>query len=199
MKRKLQQSDILSPQEFIKTRPQKHQEILGLKKNRRLSLGPDMMLYFENDQTLLWQIHEMLRIEKGGDEQIADELSAYNPLIPQKQSDGSAELVATMMIEINDLERRVQTLRLLTHIEQMISLRFADHLIKATPEDEEGRTAEDGKTSSIHFLRFLFSVEQIESFKQSNQDIILEVTHPHYTHKTLISENIRKALNIDFD
>jgi hypothetical protein len=199
MKRKLQQSDILSPQEFLEIRPQKHQEILGLKKNRRLSLGPDMMLYFENDQTLLWQIHEMLRIEKGGDEQIKDELSAYNPLIPQKQNDGSAELVATMMIEINDLERRVQTLRLLTHIEQMISLRFEDHLIKATPEDEEGRTAEDGKTSSIHFLRFLFSVEQIESFKQSNQDIILEVTHPHYIHKTLISENIRKALIIDFD
>lgn len=199
MKRKLEQSDIISLEEFLAIRPKKQPKILSLKKNRRIPLGPDMVLYFENAETLLWQIHEMLRIEKGGNDQIADELSAYNPLIPQQQNDGSAELVATMMIEINDLERRVQTLRLLTHIEQMISLRFAGHLIKATPEDEEGRTAEDGKTSSIHFLRFLLSAEQIESFKQPDQDIILEVIHPNYTHKTLVSENIRKALSLDFD
>jgi hypothetical protein len=199
MKRKLHHSDILNTQEFLEIRPQKYQEILILKKNRRIPLGPDMTLYFENDETLLWQIHEMLRIEQGGNVQISDELAAYNPLIPQKRNDGSSELVATMMIEINDLERRVQTLSLLTHIEQMIALRFANHLIKAVPEDEEGRTTADGKTSSIHFLKFLFLAEQVESFKQPDQDIILEVIHPNYTHKTLVSEKIRKALSADFD
>ena len=95
----LTHSDILSLDEFEKIRHSKKHDILMLKQIRRLSVGPDITFYFENTQTIWWQIHEMLRIEKGGGDQIADELFAYNPMIPLN-SDSGCEISATMMIEI---------------------------------------------------------------------------------------------------
>src|SRR3546814_3258564 len=96
-----------------------------------------------------WQIHEMLYIEKGGEEQIADELAAYAPLIPKGR-----ELVATFMIEVDDAKRRPAVLTQLGGIDGKIVLEFAGHRVAAVPEDDAERTRADGKTPAVHFLRF---------------------------------------------
>lgn len=194
MKKQITRADLLSLEEFIKIRPQKRQDTIDIKKNRRVALGPEATLFFENFDTLWWQIQEMLFIEKGGEEQIKEELLAYNPLLPQGQ-----ELVATFMIEIDDPQRRAEVLGMLGGIEHHLCLRFAQHVLKAMPEEDPNRTTESGKTSAIHFVRWGFTPEQIAAFSKPQQDVILEITHPDFTFKTLIPENVRQALSEDFD
>jgi hypothetical protein len=193
MKTQLTKQDLLSLEEFTKIRAQKRQETLEIKKNRRVPLGAEATLFFENFDTLWWQIQEMLYIEKGGDAQMEDELLAYNPLLPQGQ-----ELVATFMIEIDDPIRRAQVLGMLGGIEHHLCLRFAGHSLKAVPEEDPNRTTESGKTSAIHFVHWAFTEEQITDFSRPQQDIIVEITHPHFSFKTLMTENARAALQGDF-
>ncbi len=194
MKKRLTKADLLSLEKFTRIRAQKRQEIIGIKKNRRVPLGAEATLFFENFDTLWWQIQEMLYIEKGGDAQIEDELLAYNPLLPQGQG-----LVATFMIEIDDPVRRGQVLGKLAGIEHHLSLRFAGHTVMATPEDDPNRTTESGKTSAIHFVRWAFTKDQVIDFSKPHQDIIVEMTHPHFSIKTLMPEPVRKALQEDFE
>lgn len=189
--------DILPLDKFLEIRPKKQKEIIEIKKHRRISVGPDITFYFESFDTIWWQIHEMLRIERGGEEQIEDELQAYASLIPHSYPDQSHELIATMMIEIDDPERRKQTLSKLGGIEDSIFLKFEDYKIKAKPEVDMERTDETGKTSSVHFLHFLLDKHQIHSFIQPGQDIILSINHPYYTHKALLSEGARQSLSRD--
>jgi hypothetical protein len=193
MKTQLTKQDILSLEEFTKIRAQKRQETLEIKKNRRVPLGAEATLFFENFDTLWWQIQEMLYIEKGGDAQMEDELLAYNPLLPQGQ-----ELVATFMIEIDDPIRRAQVLGMLGGIEHHLSLRFAGHTLNAIPEEDPNRTTESGKTSAIHFVHWAFTKDQIADFSKPHQDIIVEITHPSFPSKTLMAENVRAALQGDF-
>ena len=193
MKTQLTKQDILSLEEFTKIRAQKRQETLEIKKNRRVPLGAEATLFFENFDTLWWQIQEMLYIEKGGDAQMEDELLAYNPLLPQGQ-----ELVATFMIEIDDPIRRAQVLGMLGGIEHHLCLRFAGHTLKAIPEEDPNRTTESGKTSAIHFVHWAFTKDQIADFCKPHQDIIVEITHPSFPSKTLMAENVRAALQGDF-
>lgn len=193
MKTQLTKQDLLSLEEFTKIRAQKRQETLEIKKNRRVPLGAEATLFFENFDTLWWQIQEMLYIEKGGDTQMEDELLAYNPLLPQGQ-----ELVATFMIEIDDPIRRAQVLGMLGGIEYHLSLRFAGHTLKAIPEEDPNRTTESGKTSAIHFVHWTFTTDQIADFSKPHQDIIVEITHPKFSCKTLMAENVRAALQGDF-
>lgn len=194
MKKQITKEDLLSLEEYVKVRPQMRQEVLCLKKNRRVALGPEATLYFENYNTLWWQIQEMLYIEKGGEEQIEDELSAYNPLLPQGQ-----ELVVTFMIEINDPVRRAKILSTLAGVENHLYLRFSGHTLLAKPEEDQNRTTESGKTSAIHFAHWSFTKEQISDFSTPNIDVIVEVSHPKFSHKALLGENVRKALQEDFD
>ncbi len=193
MKTRLRKEDLLSLEEFTKIRTKKRQETIEIKKNRRVPLGPEATLFFENYDTLWWQIQEMLYIEKGGDAQMEDELLAYNPLLPQGQ-----ELVATFMIEIDDPVRRAQVLGMLGGIEYYLCLRFAGHTLKAVPEEDPNRTTESGKTSAIHFVHWVFTEEQITDFSKPHQDIIVEITHPNFSFKTLMTENVRAALRGDF-
>ena len=193
MKTQLTKQDILSLEEFTKIRAQKRQETLEIKKNRRVPLGAEATLFFENFDTLWWQIQEMLYIEKRGDAQMEDELLAYNPLLPQGQ-----ELVATFMIEIDDPIRRAQVLGMLGGIEHHLCLRFAGHTLKAIPEEDPNRTTESGKTSAIHFVHWAFTKDQITDFCKPHQDIIVEITHPSFPSKTLMAENVRAALQGDF-
>jgi hypothetical protein len=193
MKRKIERQDILSERDYLAVRNEKKTEIISLKKSRRIFVGPFITFFFESYETLWWQIHEMLRIEKGGEDQIKDELFAYNPLIPQGE-----ELVATMMIELGNPIERAEMLSKLGHIEQMVQFRFGGHTITATPEDDQERTTKDGKTSAVHFLRWHFTKDQIALFSQANEDIILEITHPSYTYKQLLSEENRQVLMKDF-
>ncbi|MBX3486743.1 MAG: DUF3501 family protein [Candidatus Paracaedibacteraceae bacterium] len=189
----IQKTDILNLETFTQQRHQWRHRILALKKNRRVTLGEDVTCYFENRETLLWQIQEMLYIEKGGDEQIKDELAAYAPLVPQGN-----EWVATVMIEIPDPVIRAQRLSVLGHFEFSLALKFAGQEVIGQPENDLERTTADGKTSSVHFIRWCFTAEQKELLRQTNQDVILECRHPQYSHKTLLADSTRQALCLDF-
>jgi hypothetical protein len=197
MKRTLTTNDILPNDIFCSQRSDFQEKLIAVKKNRRIPIGPDATFYFENHLTLCWQIQEMLRVEKGGAEQLADELLAYAPLLPQEFPDGSMELVATFMIEIDDLERRLRTLSNLGGIEQHMWLHVNDAKIQASPETDIDRTDENGKTSAVHFVRFLLKQEEVIQFHKHNQNVILEISHPHYPHKTLLTEHQREALAQD--
>ncbi|WP_298724348.1 DUF3501 family protein [uncultured Ferrovibrio sp.] len=186
-------ADILSLDEFARVRKEKRAEVVAVKKNRRVGVGPFTTFYFENYITMWWQIHEMLFIEKGGEEQIADELAAYAPLVPKGR-----ELVATFMIEIDDPVRRQAMLAKLGGIDEAIFLEFGSHKIKAVPEDDTERTREDGKTSSVHFLRFPFTDEQVAAFKTPGSRVVIGVEHPEYGHLAVMPEAVRESLSQDF-
>lgn len=188
----LQKSDVLDGTTFLKVRDQMRREILEIKKLRRLGVGPDVTVYFESKETLLWQVQEMLRVEQGGDAQLDDELAAYAPLVPR-----GLELVATIMIEITDPERRRQALSQLGHIENHFVLRFGGHSIVGQPEQDTERTNESGKTSAVHFVRWSFTAEQVLAFSKPQSDVIFEVSHPGYHHKVLIPESTRLLLATD--
>lgn len=194
----LTHADILPLSEYEKIRPLKKQEILSLKNLRRVHVGPDITFYFENTQTIWWQIHEMLRIEKGGDAQIDDELSAYNPLIPIKK-EKFYELSATMMIEIDDANRRKIVLQQLFGIDQKVSIEFSNITISARSIDpsEERNRESDKKTSSVHFLKWVIPQENINDFL--NSDAHLEINHPFYTFKTVFSEALKESFRDEFE
>lgn len=143
---------------------------------------------------MLHQVHEMLAVEKGGEEQIEDELRAYNPLIPQGR-----ELVATMMIEIDDAVRRDRVLRQLGGIEKTASILIGGETISAVPESDVERTTADGKTSSVHFLRFPFTDAQVAAFRDGTARCLLALVHPAYDHMAAIPESARAVLAADFD
>jgi hypothetical protein len=191
--RTITRDDVLSMDEYGKVRAAKRREVIEIKKPRRVAVGPDATFYFENYATMWAQIHEMLWIERGGEAQIADELSAYNPLIPQGN-----ELIATLMFEIDDAVRREGTLRKLTHVETMCSLRFAGETVTAVPTDDDHveRTKADGKTSSIHFLRFRFTPEQAQQFVATDE-VQLAISHPEYGHIAVLSAAAKDALASD--
>lgn len=193
-KRALTRDDIMPLDAYEKVRAEKKRAVTEMKRNRRVSVGPDVTFYFENRATMWHQVHEMLRIEKGGEEQIADELAAYNPLIPDGET-----LVATMMIEIEDPERRDRVLRGLGGIENTITMTVNGVTIPADPEGDVERTTPDGKTSSIHFLKFHFSPAQVAQFKEPGRRVILAIGHAGYDHMAALPENVRAALAEDFD
>jgi len=120
-------------------------------------LGPYASVSFECYDSMWIQIHEMLRIEGGGREQAIDEVAAYAPLVP-----AGSNLVATLMFEIDDRDKRLATLRQLGHVEDTVYLSFGSHRIMAvSANDEVERTSPDGKTSAVHFLSFPLSPAQV--------------------------------------
>lgn len=194
----LTHADILSVKEFKKIRSSKLQEILQLKEDRRIAVGPDITFYFENTQTIWWQIQEMLRIENGGDEQITDELSAYNPLIPEKR-EKSYEISATMMIEIDDPVRRKVVLNQLFGIDQHIMFELQNATIPAVsidPSNERNRV-EDHKTSAVHFLKWLVPAEHVGTFL--GEDTYLSINHDYYSFKASVPLALRVSFKEDFE
>ncbi|TNE37996.1 MAG: DUF3501 family protein [Alphaproteobacteria bacterium] len=194
VKRQITPEDILPLDEYRKIRKEHKQKLVAIKKNRRLSIGPFATLYFENYDTMWSQIQEMLYIEQGGDEQLKDELEAYNPLIPN-----GSELVATFMIEIDDPVRRDFMLRKLGHIEKTIFLSVGGEKIMAVPEMDTERTTDDGKASSIHFLHFPLNEAQKKAFKDSKTDVMFGIEHENYGHIALVLGEVKKALSEDLD
>jgi len=143
----------------------------------------------------MWlQVQEMLFIEKGGEAQIPDELEAYNPLIPQGR-----ELVATMMIEIEDSTRRQAMLAQLGHIEDTVKLHVNDHAIAGAPEQDQDRTTPEGKTSSVHFLHFPLTDEAAVAFKTEGAKVMMEIAHENYQHMAGMPDDVRRALATDLD
>lgn len=194
MTRVLTRADILDPADYERRRAELRAANVERKKARRVHVGPFATFHFENRDTMWMQIHEMLRIEKGGEAQIEGELEAYNPLIPQGR-----DLTATLMLEIEDPQHRAAVLARLGHVEDTITLAFAGETVTAEPiNPDEERTTPEGKTSSIHFLRFRFSPEQIERFRAPGTQVVLAFGHANYAHAAVVPETVRQALAGDF-
>ncbi|MGN6516880.1 MAG: DUF3501 family protein [Rhizomicrobium sp.] len=192
-KRKITPADILSYERYAAERAQFRKNIIPMKKNRRMEVGPFATFYFENYETMWMQVQEMLHIEKGGAEQVEGELEAYNPLIPQ-----GAELIATLMLEIEDVNKRNRELYRLAGIEESIYIELAQERIAAAPTEYDERTTPDGKTSSVHWVRFSFTPEQIARFRDAAVPAVLGVAHPAYGHMAVIPQDVRAELVKDF-
>ena len=192
-KREIQREDIIPLDVYIKQRRELRKTIVDFKKNRRIALGPYATFYFESYETMLAQVQEMLYIEKGGDEQLKDELSAYNPLIPNGK-----ELTATLMFEIDNPVSRAAFLGKVGGIEETVYMKINEEIIKAVPEEDVDRTSTEGKASSVQFIHFNFNDDQIEKFKTNNSEIELGIDHKEYSHSTKLSEENISSLSADF-
>ena len=192
-KKEIQKSDIMPLDAYIKDRKELRKNIVNFKKNRRVALGPYATFYFESYETMLAQVQEMLYIEKGGDEQLHDELIAYNPLIPNGK-----ELTATLMFEIDNPISRAAFLGKVGGIEEMVFMKINGETVKAIPEEDVDRTSAEGKASSVQFIHFNFTDEQIHKFKSSDVNIELGVDHKEYSHTTKLSKENIASLSEDF-
>ena len=193
--KQIQKEDLLPLDIYTKNRKQIRKDIIELKKTRRIALGPYATFYFESFETMLAQVQEMLYIEKGGDEQLKDELIAYNPLVPNGK-----ELVATIMFEIDNPVSRVTFLGKLGGIEECVFIKINnDDIIYGVPEIDVDRTSAEGKASSVQFVHFNFTEEQILKFKENNSSFELGIDHKEYSHTTKLTEANIKALSSDFN
>ena len=192
-KREIQKEDIMPLDVYTKQRKELRKNILEFKKDRRVSLGPYATFYFESYETMLAQVQEMLYIEKGGDDQLKDELSAYNPLVPNGK-----ELTATLMFEIDNPVSRATFLGKVGGIEEKVYMKVDGDLIKAVPEEDVDRTSSEGKASSVQFIHFNFTDDQIEKFQSNSSEIELGIDHKEYSHSTKLSKENIASLSTDF-
>tara|TARA_B100000029_G_C17256352_1_gene844727 strand:- start:198 stop:794 length:597 start_codon:yes stop_codon:yes gene_type:complete len=191
--RVVEKKDLIPIEDYAKNRRSLRKTLIEYKKKRKISIGPYATFYFESFETMLGQIQEMLYIEKGGEDQLKDELNAYNPLIPKGK-----ELIATLMFEIDDPTLRADFLSKVGGIEKNIYLHIDSEKIKAIPEKDVDRTSAEGKASSVQFLHFSFLDKQIKKFRETTTKLKLSISHDLYNHTIEIPEEIRKALQEDF-
>jgi hypothetical protein len=194
MKREITRADLISMADYGKSRAERRRALTEIKRDRRVEVGPHATFYFESYDTMWHQVHEMLYIEKGGEEQIEGELEAYNPLIPNGR-----ELVATLMFEVDNPNARARLLAGLGGVEETVTLEFAGETVKGKPETDVDRTSEEGKASSVQFVHFPFTDAQAAKFKQPNTKATLNIGHDKYGHAAVIPERVRAAIAIDLD
>ena len=192
-KREIQKEDVMPLDVYMEKRSELRKNIVDYKKNRRVALGPYATFYFESYETMLAQVQEMLYIEKGGDEQLQDELSAYNPLIPNGK-----ELTATLMFEIDNPISRAAFLGKVGGIEETVFMKINGEKINAVPEEDVDRTSSEGKASSVQFIHFNFTDDQIEKFQSNSSEIELGIDHKEYSHSTKLSKENIASLSTDF-
>ena len=193
-KRLIQKEDIMPLDVYTVQRKDIRKKIVDFKKNRRIPLGPYATFYFESYETMLAQVQEMLYIEKGGDEQLKDELIAYNPLVPNGK-----ELTATLMFEIDNPVSRAAFLGKVGGIEEKVYMKVSGDLIKAVPEEDVDRTSAEGKASSVQFIHFKFNDDQINKFKSDSSEIELGIDHDEYSHSTKLTKANIHSLISDFN
>ncbi len=193
-KRLVTREDILPMETYARDRKQFRQEAIRLKRHRRMAVGPHATFYFESFDTMWHQIHEMLHVEKGGEEMIQGELDAYNPLIPNGR-----ELVATVMFEISDPDRRARILGQLGGVEETMSVMIGGDRIAGVPEIDVDRTNAAGKASSVQFVRFPLEYEHAERFRTGQGDVVVAIEHPGYGHMAVMPDAVRRALATDLD
>ena len=191
--RLIKKEDLIPANIYSESRKQIRKDLVEFKKNRRIALGPYATFYFESFETMVAQVQEMLHIEKGGDEQLKDELIAYNPLVPNGK-----ELIATLMFEIDNPISRGAFLGKVGGIEEKIFMKIGKEEVKAVPEADVDRTSAEGKASSVQFIHFKFSDDQINKFKIGNLSIELGINHKEYSHTTKLTEDNIKSLLADF-
>ena len=192
-KKEIVKEDIMSLDVYTKNRKELRKSIVSFKKYRRIELGPYATFYFESYETMLAQVQEMLYIEKGGDEQLKDELIAYNPLIPNGK-----ELTATLMFEIDNPVSRVAFLSKVGGIEEKVFIKINGETIKAIPEEDVDRTSAEGKASSVQFIHFKFNDEQIQKFKSNGAEVEIGIDHKEYSHTTKLNAANLSSLSADF-
>lgn len=192
--KEITREDILPFDDYASTRRERKKALMAVKKDRRMEVGPHATFYFESYETMWNQIHEMLYIERGGDDQIPDELAAYNPLIPQ-----GSELVATVMFEIGDPDRRAKVLSTLGGVEETISITVGGEKIMAIAETDVDRTTADGKASSVQFVHFTFTAAQMAAFRAPDAEVTVGFGHESYAHSAGMSGAVRASLARDFD
>ena len=192
-KKQIEKQDLMPAEAYAESRKKIRKELVEFKKNRRIALGPYATFYFESFETMVSQIQEMLYIEKGGDEQLKDELTAYNPLVPNGK-----EFTATLMFEIDNPISRGAFLGKVGGIEKNIFIKIENEVVKALPENDVDRTSAEGKASSVQFIHFKFNDDQINKIKSSNANIELGIDHKEYAHTTKLTEENIKSLSADF-
>lgn len=182
-------SDLMSLEQYARERPQFRARVLEHKKNRQVALGPNATLYFEDDLTIQYQVQEMLRIERIFEaEGIEDELSAYNPLIP----DGS-NWKATFMLEYPDVDVRKRELSRLVGVEDKVWVQVAGHdKVYAIADEDMERDTED-KTSSVHFMRFELSPEMVKGLK-GGVALAMGVDHDNLGIDVTVPDAVRASL-----
>jgi len=193
VKTELTREDIMPMEEYAKIRKERRSAIVTVKRNRRMEIGPVAVCHFESYDSMWQQVHEMLFIERGGEEQITDELNAYNPIIPKGR-----ELVCTVMFEIDEPIRRKNFLSKLGGVEETMTIAFAGETVTGVPEADVDRTTADGKASSVQFLHFPFTPAQIAAFRSPDTQIIVGFGHSEYSHLAVMPEATRAALAQDF-
>ena len=194
MARKIAPADVLPADEYARRRKELRRNVVQLKRLRRMEVGPVATLHFENFETMLMQIQEMLHIEKGGDAQLPGELQAYNPLVPNGH-----ELVATVLFEIDDPLRRANFLARLGGVEETAFIELGSQKIRGIPEADQDRTTAAGKASSVQFIHFPFTPAQVDRFRKPGERVIVGFDHPVYAHMSVMPEAVRQALAADFD
>jgi hypothetical protein len=194
MPRAITRADILAPERYAAERREHRRRISELKRNRRIELGPFVTFYFECWDTMWLQVQEMLHIERGGEAQIADELAAYNPMIPN-----GSELSATVMIEIEDAERRHAALSRLGGIEDRMFLTIAGDMVRGLADPTRENTSSEGKASSVQFIKFPLTSAQKEKLRTAGAPIVVGIDHPNYGHMAVMPEPVRQALARDLE
>jgi hypothetical protein len=191
--RKLTIDDIKDQRAYERERPEFRAHIIAMKKRRRIGLGDLLTITFENTDTMRFQVQEMARVERMiSDEQIQHEVSTYNELVPD---DG--ELAATLFIEITDKERLYEWLPKLVGIQRAVSIWLPDgSAVQADPLDEERLTREE-TTTTVHYLKFRFTPEQVTALKEAGARIVVD--HPHYDAVVELSDEQRAELVGDLE
>ena len=191
---KLTRDDLYSLEQYSSARDEFREGVLAHKRNRRLALGTNAALYFEDRMTMQYQVQEMLRIEKIFETAgIEEELEAYNPLIPDGRN-----LKATAMLEYQDVDERKQQLALLRGIENLVWIQVGDFdpVYAISNEDLERSNAE--KTSAVHFMRFELKPDMIAALR-SGATLKMGSNHESYRYSTDVEQPIRAALLVDLD
>ena len=189
----INKDDILPNDEYKIIRNDRRKDLVSYKKKRRISVGPYATFYFESYKTMLYQIQEMLFVEGAPEGQLEDELTAYNPLVPQ-----GFNLVATLMFEINDEKIRHDFLSSIGNVEDFIFIGIGDEKIKARYESDVDRTNSKGKTSSVHFIHFDLNRGQVKKFSSGEVKIHLGIEHKNYSHITILNDENVESLKNDF-
>ena len=185
----LTRADILPVEQYARERREHRRRIGEIKRERRIDVGPFCTFYFENFDTMWHQVHEMLYIERGGETQITEELAAYNPLVPQGD-----ELVATVMIEIEDATQRERALARLGAVEDHMFLTIGGERVSGIADPTRENTSPEGKASSVQFLRFPLTARQKAVFRTPGAQVVVGIDHLNYGHMAVMPEAVRAAL-----
>lgn len=192
---RLTRDDLMSLEQYSEAREGFRSKVMDHKRDRRIDLGTNAALYFEDRSTIAYQVQEMLRIERIFEvDGINEELAAYNPLVP----DGS-NWKATFMIEFPDEDERRAMLQKLIGVEDRVYMQINGHERVYAIADEDLERSDEQKTSAVHFLRFELSGDQVGSLR-NGATLAAGIDHDSYMVEiSSLTDKIRQSLLADLD